>query len=58
VHRDDLPGGDQLGDPAPCDHQDKRRDDRLYADRRNQEPIPGAENQAEADGYRNAYQRG
>ena len=45
VDGDDLPVGDQLGDPAAGDHEDQRGDDRLDPDDRDQEAVPQAEQQ-------------
>ena len=43
---DDLAVGDQQGDAAAGHHQDQRGDDRLDADHRDEQPVPGAEHAA------------
>src|SRR5690606_2257432 len=52
VDRDDLPAGDQLGDAAPADHEDERRDDRLDAQPGDEQPVPQPERQAQGQAER------
>src|SRR5690606_33319698 len=56
VDGDDLAAGDELGQAAPGHHEDQRGDDRLDADRRDQEPVPGAEQHGQPQRQHHGHQ--